>query len=82
MKLTKTALIGTLITKKLLLLGDVVPQTPYQVSVFCKIIILLIPARVVAQKPRFRHITPVLSDLHWLPVRHRISFEIATVTYS
>ena len=32
-------------------------------------------ARVVAQKPRFCHITPVLSDLHWLPVRHRISFK-------
>ena len=81
MKLTKTAWIGTLITKKLLLLGDVVPQTPYQVSVFRKITILLISARVVAQKPRFCHITPVLSDLHWLPVRHRISFKIATVTY-
>ena len=38
-------------------------------------------ARVVTQKPRFCHITPVLSDLHWLPVRHRISFKIATVTY-
>ena len=38
-------------------------------------------ARVVAQKPRFCHITPFLSDLHWLPVRHRISFKIATVTY-
>ena len=33
MKFTKTAWIGTLITKKLLLLGDLVPQTPYQVSV-------------------------------------------------
>ena len=33
-------------------------------------------ARGVAQKPRFCHITPVLSDLHWLPVRHRISFKI------
>ena len=32
-------------------------------------------ARVVAQKPRFCHITPVLSDLHWLPVRHRITFK-------
>ena len=38
-------------------------------------------ARVVAQKPRFCHITPVLSDLHWLSVRLRISFEIAMVTY-
>ena len=38
-------------------------------------------ARVVAQKPRFCHITLVLSDLHWLSVRHRISFKIATVTF-
>ena len=37
--------------------------------------------RVVTQKPRFCHITPVLSDLHWLPVRQRISFKIATVTF-
>ena len=42
MKLTKTARIGTLIAKKLLLLGDEVPQTPYQVSVYRKITILLI----------------------------------------
>ena len=27
------------------------------------------------------HITPVLSDLHWLPVRHRIGFKIAMVTF-
>ena len=38
-------------------------------------------ARVVAQKPRFCRITPVLSDLHWLPFRHRISFKIATITF-
>ena len=38
-------------------------------------------ARVVAQKPRFCHTTPILSDLHWLPVRHRISFKIATVAF-
>ena len=37
-------------------------------------------ARVVTQKPRFCRITPVLSDLHWLPVRQRISFKIATIT--
>ena len=36
---------------------------------------------MVAQKPRFCHITPVLSDLLWLSVCHRISFKIATVTF-
>ena len=30
---------------------------------------------------RFCCITPVLSDLHWLSVRHRIDFKIATITF-
>ena len=38
-------------------------------------------ARVVTQKSRFSHISPVLSDLHWLPIRHRISFKLATITF-
>ena len=38
-------------------------------------------ARVVTEKSRFCHITPVLSELHWLPVRHRINFKIATITF-
>ena len=36
-------------------------------------------ARVVTKKPRSCHMTPVLFDLHWLQVRHRITFKIATV---
>ena len=38
-------------------------------------------ARVVAQKSRYCHITPVLAGLHWLPVRHRIDFKIATAAF-
>ena len=38
-------------------------------------------ARVVTQKSRFSHISPVFSDLHWLPIRHRISFKLATITF-
>ena len=38
-------------------------------------------ARVAAQKPRYSHITPVLIDLHWLPVRQRIEFKIATTAF-
>jgi hypothetical protein len=38
-------------------------------------------ARVVAQKSRYCHITPVLASLHWLPVRHRINFKIATTAF-
>ena len=38
-------------------------------------------ARVVAQKPRYCRITPVLIDMHWLPVRQRIDFKIATTAF-
>ena len=32
-------------------------------------------ARLVVGLPRFCHITPVLYDLHWLPIRYRIHFK-------
>jgi len=30
---------------------------------------------------KFDHITPVLRDLHWLPVRQHISFKLAMIVY-
>jgi len=39
------------------------------------------PARVVTLSPKFCHITPVLANLHWLPIDLRIEFKILTVTY-
>ena len=33
-------------------------------------------ARVVTHARKFDHITPVLKQLHWLPVRYRIVFKI------
>ena len=38
-------------------------------------------ARVVTQKYRFCRITPVLADLHWLPVCHRLNFKIANYRF-
>jgi len=38
-------------------------------------------ARVVSKTHRRDHITPVLADLHWLPVRYRIEYKIALLTY-
>ena len=31
--------------------------------------------------PRFCHITPVLTDLHWLPVVYRIQFKILIIAF-
>ena len=36
---------------------------------------------VVPSVHRFDHITPTLNKLHWLPVRKRIIFKIATITF-
>ena len=33
-------------------------------------------ARVVTKSPRFRHITPLLKSLNWLPVRYSIKFKL------
>jgi len=38
-------------------------------------------ARVVTGAKKFDHITPVLHDLHWLPVRQRIKYKLAMTVY-
>ena len=32
--------------------------------------------RVIRGSKKYDHITPVLKDLHWLPIRKRIEFKI------
>jgi len=38
-------------------------------------------ARVVTGTKKFDHITPALRQLHWLPVRQRITFKLAMITF-
>uniref|UniRef100_H3AF67 Reverse transcriptase domain-containing protein n=1 Tax=Latimeria chalumnae TaxID=7897 RepID=H3AF67_LATCH len=38
-------------------------------------------ARVVKNVSRFDHITPVLRELHWLPVRWRITFKVLVLVF-
>ena len=38
-------------------------------------------ARLISRTRKFDHITPVLRDLHWLPIRKRIDFKIATLVF-
>ena len=37
--------------------------------------------RILARLPRFSHISSTLFDLHWLPIRCRITFKICIITY-
>ena len=38
-------------------------------------------ARLITRTGRREHITPVLRELHWLPVRQRIDFKLAVLVY-
>ena len=38
-------------------------------------------ARIVTQTRKFDHITPVLFDLHWLPVSYRIVFKVLLLVF-
>ena len=38
-------------------------------------------ARLISRTRKFDHITMVLRDLHWLPIRQRIVFKIATLVF-
>ena len=38
-------------------------------------------ARIVSLRRKYDHITPVLKDLHWLPVEYRINYKILMLAY-
>ena len=38
-------------------------------------------ARLVYRAPRYCHITPLLTDLLWLNVKHRFNFKIILIAY-
>jgi len=38
-------------------------------------------ARMATRTVWYRHITPVLHELHWLPYPHRITFKVCLSTY-
>ena len=38
-------------------------------------------ARLITRTRKFEHITLVLRDLHWLPVKQRVAFKVATLVY-
>ena len=38
-------------------------------------------AKLVCNAPRFCHITPIMRDLHWLPIRALINFKVLLLTF-
>ncbi len=40
-----------------------------------------VAARVLTRTRKYDHISPVMSTLHWLPIKHCIDFKILLITY-
>jgi len=38
-------------------------------------------ARLVCKAPRFCHTSPIVQELHWLPIRDRIKFKVILITF-
>ena len=38
-------------------------------------------ARLIVKKPKRDHVTPLLNELHWLPVKNRIQYKLATLAF-
>ena len=38
-------------------------------------------ARLIHLTSRYKHVTPLLIQLHWLPIEQRITFKIAVITF-
>ncbi len=38
-------------------------------------------ARAITKTPKYDHIRPVLKNLHWLPVEHRIEFKTCLLVF-
>eukprot|EP00745_Piridium_sociabile_P020377 TRINITY_DN313_c0_g1_i4.p1 TRINITY_DN313_c0_g1~~TRINITY_DN313_c0_g1_i4.p1 ORF type:complete len:508 (-),score=73.27 TRINITY_DN313_c0_g1_i4:117-1640(-) len=39
-------------------------------------------ARLIFRAPKREHITPLLAELHWLPISFRVEYKIATICYN
>ena len=39
-------------------------------------------ARIITKTPAISHITPILHQLHWLPIKHRIDYKILINTFN
>ena len=76
---TKT-LIHSLVTSRLDYCNIVLAGLPdYEIAkIQC---ILNAAARLTSKCPKFAHITPILIELHWLPVQQRILFKVLVLVY-
>ena len=54
-----------------------IPQ--YQLNKFQRI--QNMAAKLIFQQPKFSHVTPLLKELHWLPVKYRIRFKLLLLTF-
>ena len=54
---------------------------PFLKTAFINSHLMRAAARLVTNTPRICHITPILKDLHWSPIKYRIEFQIVLLTF-
>ena len=50
-------------------------------SIQCRQRLQYYAARVICKVSKYNHITPILKELHWLPVEARIEYKLLTLTF-
>ena len=70
---------------RLLISGSWVRAPRWAVHLYCwltnALVFFLCKYRLVIGAPRFCHVTPLLFNLHWLPISYRIKFKILLLTF-
>jgi len=72
-------MVRTLITSKLDYCNSILNGLPNTTLEFL-VRVQKAAARLISNKTKFQHISPVMKDLHWVPIKKRIEYKVLVLT--